>query len=172
MKTSILLNDIRDGLTPRRVTNAMWDFSWVKMHHPGGAFESFEQSLDALVERGFNTVRIDCLPLIIGMLSEDDAAVTFSACPEDAWGFIRNDQRIAPVRALLDFMKAAQDRNVWVILSSWGIDAREFPNLRAQYTDRERFCKAWEKVLDRLEAEGLLDRVLYVDLDQEFPFYH
>jgi len=59
---------MRDGLKPRRVTNAMWDYSWLTQHYPGGAFADFNQAADALAEREFNTVRIDAFPLVIGAL--------------------------------------------------------------------------------------------------------
>ena len=36
--------DMRDGLNPRRVTNAMSDYSWLPQHYPGGAFADFNQA--------------------------------------------------------------------------------------------------------------------------------
>ena len=68
--------DMRDGLKPRRVTNAMWDYSWLTQHYPGGAFADFNKAADELLERGFNTVRIDAFPLVIGALRSEDEAIT------------------------------------------------------------------------------------------------
>ena len=137
--------DIREQLTPKRVTNARWDYSWLKMHHEGGAFEDFEKVLDELQERGFNTVRIDCFPLIIGKLNNDNSLITFGADPTAAWGFTDSEHQYAPVRELLEFMKAAKDRGIYMILSSWGTTAKEYPNLRQEYTNRDLFREAWNR---------------------------
>lgn len=76
--------DMRSDLNPSRLTIAMWDFSWLYMHYQGGAFEDFDKVTDELLERGFNTVRIDAFPLIIGKLDTADQLVTI---PGD---FLRN----------------------------------------------------------------------------------
>jgi hypothetical protein len=44
--------DMRDGLQPRRVTTAMWDYSWLTQHYPGGPFAGFDKAVDELRERG------------------------------------------------------------------------------------------------------------------------
>ena len=43
----------------------MWDSSWLRRRYAGGGFESFDQALDELVERGYNAVRIDAFPHMI-----------------------------------------------------------------------------------------------------------
>lgn len=163
--------DIREQLTPKRVMNAMWDYSWLKMHHEGGAFEDFGKVLDELQERGFNTVRIDCFPLVIGKLNDDNSRVTFGADPTAAWGFTDAEHQHTPIRELLDFMEAAKARGIYVILSSWGSTVQAYPNLRQEYTNRDLFREAWNRVLDHLGEADLLEHVLYVDLDQEFPYW-
>lgn len=60
--------DMRSDLTPARLTIAMWNFSWLFMHYPGGAFEDYDKVTDELLEHGFNTIKIDAFPLIIAKL--------------------------------------------------------------------------------------------------------
>ncbi len=45
-----------------RLTISMWDFSWLHASHPGGAFADLERRVAEAVERGYNTLRVDCFP--------------------------------------------------------------------------------------------------------------
>jgi hypothetical protein len=165
-------SDMRDALQPRRVTNAMWDFSWLTQHYPGGAFADFDRAADALVERGFNTVRIDAFPLVIGALKSENETITLPGDPLANWGMSDRDREHAPVRELIEFMRAMKRRGLSVILSSWGKDCKEYPGrTTALAKDRAGFRKCWERTLDILGSADALDPVLYVDLDQEFPYF-
>jgi len=164
--------DMRSELTPSRLTIAMWDFSWLNQHYKGGFFEDYNKVLDELLERGFNTVRIDAFPLVIGKMDHKDQEVTIAAAPLENWGATDKDRKHAVITELLDFMKTAKEKNISVILSSWALGGvLEFPNLREDYTHPEEIWKAWEKVLDLLKKEDLLSHVVYVDFDQEFPYF-
>ncbi len=164
--------DMRDGLNPRRVTNAMWDYSWLTQHYPGGAFADFGRAADELVERGFNTVRIDAFPLVIGALGSDEETITIPGNPLANWGMSDVDRPHAIVRELVAFMRAVKERGLSVILSSWGKDCKEYPDRKlALAKDRDGFRKCWERTLDILGSHDLLGHVIYVDLDQEFPFF-
>ena len=163
--------DMRTGLDPSRLTIAMWDFSWLTMHYKGGAYEDYDKVTDELLERGFNTVRIDAFPLVIGKLGALDQKVTIPGMPLENWGPSDKDRKHAIVSELLDFMTVTKRKNIKVILSSWGYGAKEFPNIKDDYMDMETFWKAWEKTLDLLKANDLIDHVAYVDFDQEFPWF-
>ena len=164
--------DMREGLTPRRVANAMWDGSWLTQHYPGGAFADFDKALDELLERGFNAVRIDAFPLVIGMLGSEKETVTLRGNPLATWGMSDRDREHVPVRELVQFMGAAKRRDLSVILSSWGADCKEYPGrTQALAKDRAGFRKAWQRTLDALGSRDLLGHVLFVDLDQEFPYF-
>jgi hypothetical protein len=155
-----------------RVSIAMWDFSWMYMHYPGGAFEDFDSCLAQLVERGFNAVRIDAFPAIVGRLASLDEQITVDGDPLRNWGPSDEDRYHRVVEELLEFMRAARDHSVAVVLSTWNFSCREHPDLRSYYAaDRAKYWDGWERVLDVLREHGLLDHVLYVDLDQEFPFF-
>ena len=149
----------------------MWDFAWLHMHHPGGAFENFDRSMDELVERGFNTVRIDAFPLIIGKLDSLTQKITIAAQPTAVWGPTQKEYQHEIVKELVAFMQAAKRKKVNVILSTWNVDCKEFAPIRAKYTKVNAYWSAWQKVLTVLKNNNLLDIVTYVDLDQEFPFW-
>lgn len=164
--------DMREGLTPPRVTNAMWDYSWLTQHYPGGAFADFDKAADELVERGFNTVRIDAFPLVIGALRSEREAITIAGKPLANWGMSDRDRQHVVPRELVEFMRAVKQHGLSVILSSWGTDCKEYADRRkALGKDRDGFRKSWERTLDILGSHDLLDHVLYVDLDQEFPYF-
>ena len=158
--------DLRNDLQPKRLTIAMWDFSWLWGHYPGGYFEDFSRSLDELKERSFNTVRIDAFPLILHQLNEEGKDVyTKDAEPLLNWGHstIKYDY---PVKSsLVEFMRLTQEKGIYVILSTWGMGDRE------KYKDKQKIWQAWDLTLDILKEEDLLGHVLYVDLDQEFPYF-
>ena len=163
--------DMRTGLTPSRLTIAMWDYSWLNQHYQGGDYEDYNQLTDELIERGFNTVRIDAFPLVIGKLENDEQEVTIAGAPLRNWGASDIDRKHAVVLELLEFMKITKEKNISVILSSWGRGANEFPDIRNDYANLKDFWKAWEKVLDLLKENDLLSHVVYVDFDQEFPYF-
>ena len=171
-KKHIISNyDMRDALNPKRLTIAMWDFSWMYMHYPGGAFEDFDKAANELIERGFNTVRIDAFPLIIGKLDSLNQPVTIAGDSLRNWGPTDKDRQHDIVSELLEFMKITKGKNISVILSSWGFGCNEFPDILNDYTNMEFLWHAWEKTLNILANQDLLDHVLYVDFDQEFPYF-
>lgn len=171
LQTEASSYDMREELLPSRLTIAMWDYSWLYMHYPGGAFENYDKVTDELLARGFNTVRIDAFPLVIGKLEHIDQEVTIPGDPLRNWGPTDKDRKHVVVTELLEFMYMTKKKNISVILSSWGLGASEFPNIRSDFADPKEHWQAWEKVLDILKENELLDHVVYVDFDQEFPYF-
>ena len=164
--------DMRDHLTPGRLTIAMWDFSWMNCHYKGGPFEDFDKVLAEVKERGFNTVRIDCFPHITGALKNIDDEVTVKGDPLANWGQTDKDRKHKPVRELIEFMQAAKRAGIYVILSTWNGEVKEFPEMKKRLReDRNLFRSNWTNTLNLLAEHQLLDIVLYVDLDQEFPYF-
>ena len=163
--------DMRKDLSPRRLTIAMWDFSWLFMHYPGGAYEDFDKVTDELLERGFNTIRIDAFPLVIGKLDSLNQQITIAGDPLRNWGQSDKDRLHSPVDELIKLMEITKSKHINVILSSWGNGCIEFPDILKGYTDQKVFWGAWERTLDVLKERNLLDQIVYVDFDQEFPFF-
>jgi len=150
----------------------MWDFSWLNAHYAGGPFADWDRSTDALVERRFNTVRIDAFPLAIGSLNSFDGELTIPGDPLANWGYSDRDRPHRVARELVEFLRMAKRKKVNVILSTWNPPVKERPDLRTRAAaDRDIYRQAWSRTLDLLGENDLLDTVLYVDLDQEFPFF-
>jgi hypothetical protein len=164
--------DMRNDLQPRRAAIAMWDYSWLKSHYPGGPFENWNKTTDELLERGFNTVRIDAFPFLIGDMSSDREELTIPADPLANWGFSDRDYKHAVARELVEFMGIAKRKNLNVILSTWNTTAKEYPGVADRIAhSRDKFRHAWDRTLQVLGEHDLLKPVLYVDLDQEFPYF-
>ena len=164
--------DIRRALHPPRVTCAMWDFSWLKSHYPGGPFEDWDKTTDELLERRFNTVRIDAFPILIGDLNGLEDEVVLPAEPLGNWGFSDRDRTHRVARDLVEFVRIAKRKKLHVILSTWNQVIRERADVKERYAaNRELYRHAWSRTLDLLGENDLLDAVLYVDLDQEFPHF-
>jgi hypothetical protein len=162
---------MRTELVPSRLTIAMWDFSYLYMHYPGGAFADWNKTLDELLERRFNTVRVDAFPLIIGKLDAANQKVTILADPMRNWGPSDRDVEHDLQQEFVEFMTLTKKKGIQVILSTWNFGCKEFPNVQQDYKTPEQVWSAWEKTLDLLAQKDLLSHVLYVDLDQEFPFF-
>jgi hypothetical protein len=164
---------MREGLTPKRVTNAMWDFSLLCGHYPGGPFENFDKVTDELLERGFNTVRIDCFPWIIGSLTENGPGqkITIPASPLATWGYSTIEWKHDVAAELLEFFRMAKKKNLYLILSNWGYGCAEFPSFRDMSLKKAQdlLVTGWKRVLDLVRAENLSSNIILVDFDQEFP---
>jgi hypothetical protein len=141
------------------------------MHYEGGAFENFGKAIDELKERGFNTVRIDAFPMIIGKLESKKESVTFEGDSLRNWGASDMNRKHAIVNELIEFMSLAKQKGIYIILSTWNRSCFEYPDLRTAYSNHTDYWQAWEHTLNILEVHHLLDQVLYVDLDQEFPYF-
>ena len=101
---------------------AMWDFSWLLRHHRLGAFADWDKTLDALVLRGYDAIRIDCFPHLVS--ADNDGVVTQEYYhPKNAFGLTLwgNEFSVStrPREALLEFLPKCQERGVWVGLSTW-----------------------------------------------------
>lgn len=152
----------RPSLAPRAI--AMWDFSWLERRWPGGGYEDWDAALDALVDRGYDAVRVDAYPHL--MLAGPEQERTLHRWGDLAWGSPgRVVVRIMP--ALTDFIAACSRRGVKVALSSWY--RRDDAELRLCLGDPRRMAEAWIAVLAAVERAGLLDSILFVDLCNEFP---
>jgi len=153
----------------------MWDFSWILRHHPNGSFENWEQVLEGLALRGYDSIRMDCMPQFVaadtnGRLQEEFLSVRKPRNRPVMWG---NDQTMTfrPREALLEFLPLCKKYGIKVGLSSWFM--RHGVDRTAIFNEEGGLRRAWMETLAFLEKNGLLDEnVMYVDLLNEYPDWH
>ena len=113
---------LRDQLEPRRLAIAMWDFSFLLRRTAGEGFEDWDRRLDELVERGYNTVRIDTFPELILAAQNGQEEFLFPKMdrPHFCWGNVAADVTVRPVEDIPLFLRKAtcnyaspQITNLW-----------------------------------------------------------
>ena len=143
----------------------MWDFSWLERRWPGAGQENWDRSLDELKERGYDAVRFDAYPHLLAV----DPAKTWELLPEwsvQDWG-APAVTRVQVWPALAEFTRKLKERGMKAGLSTWFRE--DIDRERMRLGTAADFTRIWSAVLERLDAEDLLDTVLYVDLCNEFP---
>jgi len=153
----------------------MWDSSWLRRRYAGGGFESFDTALDELVERGYNAVRIDAFPHMIANPAEGANAERFldpTGVAHQRYGFAQWGSPwtvyIYPRRDIVDFMKKCEQRNVYVILSTWLKPTIEPRNEWIE--GPESLVRVWDETLHFLAENDCLHNVIAVDVQNEFPY--
>jgi len=162
------LKDIREPLAI-----AMWDTGWLTRHYPYGSFEDWDKTLDELVDRGYNAIRIEAFPHLIAAGSDGVIQERFFRSRGEGMGHMwRNPLSLylEPRAGLPVFLRKCRERGVYVGLSTWFPDVRENRHKHIQGVDE--FVRIWHETLIYLDDQGLLDNVIYVDLLNEYPLWH
>lgn len=152
------------------VAIAMWDFSWLLRHHPAGEFADWSKTLDELLARGYNGVRIDVFPALVAAGPDGNVVDEFYFPKGDwrptMWG---NQYSVhsRPREALLEFLPKCTERGIHVGFSTWffGPGVEKVEGL-------DGFVRVWNETLTFLDGHGLLDNVFYVDLLNEYPMFN
>ncbi|GEM_PF-384061 len=157
----------------RPVAIAMWDFSWLLRRHPNGGFEDWERSLDELAERGYNAVRMDVFPHLVGRSQAGHASnrFTYRGCAPGRHALWGNDVEVTvnPREALLEFIPLCRQRNITVALSTWFLSSADnLPPIEGM----EGFIEVWESTIDFMAGNRLLENTLFIDLLNEYPLWH
>jgi len=157
----------------QRLAIAMWDFSWILRHHRYGEFKNWDRVLADLATRGYNAIRIDAMPQFVvshpdGTIQEEFRCVKEGWTPS-LWG---NDYTttIRPREALLEFLPKCREYGIRMGLASWFL--RHGAGREDIFMEEGGLYRAWLETLDFLEKNGLLEDILYVDLLNEYPFWH
>ncbi len=153
---------------------AMWDFSWILRHHRYGSFENWDKVLEGLAERGYDSIRIDCMPQFVAADSDGSVQEEFRSVWDKwvmkMWG---NEVTMSfrPREALLEFLPLCKKYGIRVGLSSWFM--RHGTDRIAIFNEEGGLLRAWKETLAFLDQNGLLDdNILYVDLLNEYPDWH
>jgi hypothetical protein len=152
-------------MTARPYAITMWDFSWLERRWPGAGYEDWDRALGELKERGYDAVRIDAYPHLMTAGPED--VWHLPPCwTQMAWGAQSPmDVRVGP--ELVKFMQKAKAHGIGVALSSWY--RKDSRNMRLRIRTPQDQARIWIDTLRYLEAAGVADDILYVDLCNEFP---
>ena len=146
-----------------RFSTAMWDFSWATRRFGNEAeYASWPKVLDELAERGYDSVRIDAFPYLIG----HGKAVILPQRKHFMWGN-HSKVEICPDDDLIQFVQLCAERNIKVGISSWFIPDAE--NRHLTIATPADFANIWNQTLTLLDTHDLLGEILWVDLCNEFP---
>jgi hypothetical protein len=152
-------------LLDRPLAITMWDFSWLERRWPGAGYEDWAEALDGLVERGYDAIRIDAYPHLVAAGAER----TWTLEPvwdQQVWGSPAITRvRVQP--ALNEFLAACRERGLKVALSSWFRADEDQTHRRID--SAAAMAAIWVATLRTIEAAGLLDTLLWVDLCNEWP---
>ncbi len=153
---------------------AMWDFSWILRHHRYGSFENWDEVLEGLAERGYDSIRMDCMPQFVAADSDGSVQEEFRSVWEKwdmkMWG---NEVTMSfrPREALLEFLPKCREYGIKVGLASWFM--RHNTDRTAIFREEGGLLRAWKETLTFLDQNGLLDdNIMYVDLLNEYPDWH
>ena len=157
----------------RPLAIAMWDFSWLLRHNRLGAFENWDETLDALVVRGYNAIRIDGFPQLVAADASGTIQEEFYH-PKSAFGLTLWGNEFSvftrPRQALLEFLPKCRERGIHVGLAAWFLD--HDTGRAGEFMGEDGLVRAWDETLEFLAAHELLENVIYVDLLNEYPLWH
>ncbi len=159
--------DMRNWLTPKRLTMVMWDYAFLTRHMPGDAFEDYDKVLDELVERGYNTIRIDPCPQAID-LAHPEKIITRPARGGKFTPWDRTKEVNGPMgQWLIDFMDKVNKRGLYYCLSAWdcGFDGTLYAG------DLNFIMEQWKVMLREWRKLFGFENCIYVDLANEFPYF-
>ena len=169
--------DMRQGLSPRRLTLAMWDVAYALRHQPGGSFANYDRVLDEAVERGYNTLRIDPMPQWID-LSRPERILDWPDPKQPYMPWNWNTAVSGPVGEwVIDFMEKLLRRpSLHYTLSGWwfmpGLPTSPGcpPALRTPVTMADG-AEMWAVQLREWKKRFGFDRLVYVDIANETPYF-
>jgi hypothetical protein len=170
--------DMRDYLTPRRLTMAMWDQAFALRHAPGGSFADYDRVLDETVERGYNTVRLDPMPQWID-LARPERVLKWPDPKQPLMPWCWNCGVEGPVGSwIIEFMeKLLACPFLNYTLSGWwfcnvppAAGQPGPPVLRLPRTHEEG-AEMWITMLGDWKKRFGFERLVYLDLVNEVPFF-
>jgi hypothetical protein len=151
------------GIELPRLALASWDHAWLTRNDARqGPYRQLPACLDALVDRGYNGLRIDAFPHLIAARPDGIVIDRYEVRPPD-----RALIQVNPRRGLLELAGQARSRGIRLWLTSrFLLDTQS----RRSFIRRPQdFIDVWSQTLDLLKREGLLDTVVAVDFCHHFP---
>jgi hypothetical protein len=178
---------------PGRLCICLWDFSWLTQAGPGEPYEDLDLVMRQTVERGYNTVRICAVPLLLfgglglDALARDLEIEGLGASPagdyygqKTRWYNVRGGYRVDARRRLWELFEVAKRHSVVVILSSWEYQQTTafaesevwFEKINAVPLQErlEVLSRAWHRMLMALDQAGYTPMIALVELHNEVDF--
>ncbi len=170
--------DCREYLDPRRLTIMMWDQAYLLRHLPGESFADYAKVLGEAAERGYNTARIDPLPNLIDP-EYPDAILTWADPQRPFFPWANRRACSGPVgRWLVEFMQTLLNRGLYYTLSTWWFDETNWcgkegisPAVRRVPGNHREAAEIWSGFLHKWKKAFGFDRLVYVDIHNEVPFF-
>ena len=162
--------DMRDWLSPRRLTIVMWDQAFLLRHAEGCSFQDYDRVLDETVARGYNTVRIDPMPQLLD-LTHLERVYTWDdpQTPYMPWGWDQAGE--GPLgQWLVDFMAGVQKRRLNYTLSAWWFHGELLKGTVAPRTHIEA-AELWARMLREWQKRFGFEGLAYVDIANEVPYF-
>ncbi|MFC7882575.1 cellulase-like family protein [Streptomyces sp. NPDC057376] len=162
---------------------SLWDFSWYTRTGPGEPFDDLDRAFAEAVERGYNTVRICAMPLLLFGSGLDTTRLRLGPLGGDygqrvRWYDVRASAQIDARAHLLALFEAARRHDCFVILSSWEYQqSPSFADDRSWYDAvmaveperrAETLADALADLVDFLAGhDGFDDRIAFTELHNE-----
>jgi hypothetical protein len=144
---------------------AMWDFSWLERRWPGAGYEDWDMALSGLKERGYDAVRIDAFPHFVAADPEKEWEL-IPVWTVEMWGSPAIN-RVTVQPTLSEFLAKCDQHGLRVAFSTWWRE--DSTNIRANIKTPQDMANVWLKTLDNISKSYSLDKILYVDFNNEFP---
>ncbi|GAA2127221.1 cellulase-like family protein [Streptomyces synnematoformans] len=173
---------------PATLTISLWDFTWYTRTGPGEPFHDLDRAFAEAVDRGYNTIRICAMPLLLFASGLDTRQLRLGPLggaygQRVRWYDVAGPTEIDGRRHLLALFRAARRHDCHIILSSWeyqqspsfAADRAWFDAVMAIDPERraEALADAMADLIDFLAAhEGLDDRVAFTELHNEVQAGH
>jgi hypothetical protein len=179
-----------------RLSVAMWDFSWLMAHYPGGVYEDLEQRVAEAAERGYNTLRVDCFPSRI--LERESTFPKKNWIPGvnlPMWGEIAVDYTCNVRKEVARLADLCRKHGIWLGLDSWDkahmFRSAKLPFLQASGAPSDLFVSVsvtkipegaeeqaftaygeiWVKALKQMREDGVLERAAWIAPMNEVPHF-
>lgn len=177
-----------------RLSISMWDFSWLMAHYPGGAYQDLEQRVAEAVDRGYNTLRVDCFPSRI--LESESTFPTRNWAPVvnlPMWGEIAVTHTCNVRKEVANLAALCRKHGMWLGLDSWDV-SHMFRSAKLSFlqtsgapsglfglpssvmipeSDEESaftaYGEVWVKALKLMRDDGVLERAVWIAPMNEVP---
>jgi len=179
-----------------RLSIAMWDFSWLLAHYPGGAYEDLEQRVAEAADRGYNTLRVDCFPSRI--LESESTFPKRNWIPGvnlPQWGEYAVDRACNVRSEVASLAVLCRKHGIWLGLDSWDkthmfrsaklpfLETSGAPSILLGLPNSIRipegkeeqaftaYGEIWVQALKLMREDGVLERAVWIAPMNEVPHF-